>query len=1011
MAACRPSAGPPPKAVSRDIFSSCPSSVRGELDLLHPLALRIYLHSHFTPCVDPSHSRVEALRYQLDFVNLALRRLLEEGAIRLMLADDVGLGKTVMTGLLLKELKLRGLAKRFLIMVPKMLKFQWRRELEEKFGIRCLEAGRGIPDADCVVASIDYFKRHVDEFLRVPWDFAVVDEAHNLTVPKGRRPTQRYAAVERLAAKVRNLLLLTATPHHGDRADFIARLRLLDRSVDDYTIRDAVSRLVVKRFREDVRDEAGIPDRQAYTVPLKLADREARFYAALTEYVKYYFDMARRASGRRRYALSLVAVVFQKRASSSLYAAVRTVERRIASLQRILQGQETPTDAPRSELEAIRRVVASREAIQEEIHRLRALLHILGISSADDLLGQDDSKLQRVRQLLEEHFAAGHKAIVFTQYRDTLRYLAARLAPHRPAVLHGGMDEEEKRRAEKALAETTALLIATDAASEGLNLQAANVAINYDLPWNPSRLDQRAGRVHRFGQRRPVHIYNILLEDTIDGRVYHVLAEKLREVGIAFERAFDYLGLYIREADFRRLVEAATRGTLERAAERAIKSKAGLRDIQDLLTQDRIKLEHDPRCDDVVTAGQLEALVLHTLAAMDPRSYQEKDGCIKVTYLPTPLRRHCEGTCTTGWASFGGRCQEHITVEHPLVQAILRHYLDSWPQYAEAEVGRPAYADGWIWVVQAHTRLRIPVTLEGDTQEYPLTQVEAYYVPAGGGPPQKVPLSILDTITHIRHPHSDPPEVPGEIRAELEEALRQKAERLAEIVRSQIQSDQAARMKELAKKRAVDPALKASERRRLINAAAQAVGQIDAALQALDIELKPLAIIKTYPTGYLLLGMDWATRLIEQGQQGEKAVIENAKGEGCQVWDLRDKPAAGIDLILLCPDEIKLVEVKTVKGPHGEIHITPVEWATLCANKGELARMRDVREATTRRAQLKASIYLYVVDLANHVIQIYRNPCDLLKNHIQQYRVEQVKYQIPYRDLLKIAQPTQTIPL
>jgi superfamily II DNA or RNA helicase len=640
------------------------------LSPLSLLALRVYLHSRYTPCVNPSHSRINALSYQLDFVNYALRKLYDEGALRLLLADDVGLGKTIMTGLLIKELMLRGLAKRVLIVTPRFLTFQWRRELAEKFDIHCIEKD---PRADCVVVSVDYLKRHVKQYLEEGWDLVVFDEAHNLTVG-ARGPTQRYSAAEAVASKARNVLLLSATPHHGKRHDFVARLRLLDPSVDESTLRAAVKRLVVRRLREDVKEEAGIPERYVSPpVVVEPTEEERRLYAEVIRYVKYYYDAAKQARGRRRRALGLVAVVFQKRASSSIAAIKKTVEKRIQALQQMKAGLLKPRDDVKTETEALRHVVADINAIDrelEQLHRLKRLAEAVKI----------DSKYQKLLELLERH--KDSRVIIFTQYRDTMYYLAERLAASREVVtLHGGMTEEERKAAEDKFRRTGKILVATDAASEGLNLQVANVLINYDLPWNPSRLDQRIGRVHRYGQTKPVFVYNMLVADTIDGRVYQILLQKIEEIKKTLGKVFDYLGNVATEKEFLKIVEAALAGrSPEEEVDKLLRQRAvALRDLEELLTSDRIKIEADPRCTDVVTDDELKTLILNTLAALDPRSYEERGGCIKVKYLPRELGKFCRGRCLTEAAGFGGQCPERITVEHPLAKAVLEYHISQLP--------------------------------------------------------------------------------------------------------------------------------------------------------------------------------------------------------------------------------------------------------------------------------------------------------------------------------------------
>jgi superfamily II DNA or RNA helicase len=973
------------------------------LSPLSLLALRVYLHSRYTPCVNPSHSRINALSYQLDFVNYALRKLYDEGALRLLLADDVGLGKTIMTGLLIKELMLRGLAKRVLIVTPRFLTFQWRRELAEKFDIHCIEKD---PRADCVVVSVDYLKRHIKQYLEEGWDLAVFDEAHNLTVG-ARGPTQRYSAAEAVASKARNVLLLSATPHHGKRHDFVARLRLLDPSVDESTLRAAVKRLVVRRLREDVKEEAGIPERYVSPpVVVEPTEEERRLYAEVIRYVKYYYDVAKQARGRRRRALGLVAVVFQKRASSSIAAIKKTVEKRIQALQQMKAGLLKPRDDVKTETEALRHVVADINAIDkelEQLHRLKQLAEAVKI----------DSKYQKLLELLERH--KDSKVIIFTQYRDTMYYLAERLAASREVVtLHGGMTEEERKAAEDKFRRTGKILVATDAASEGLNLQVANVLINYDLPWNPSRLDQRIGRIHRYGQTKPVFVYNMLVADTIDGRIYQILLQKIEEIKKTLGKVFDYLGNAATEKEFLKIVEAALAGrSPEEEVDKLLRQRAvALKDLEELLTSDRIKIEADPRCTDVVTDDELKTLILNTLAALDPRSYEERDGCIKVKYLPRELGKFCRGRCLTEAAGFGGQCPERITVEHPLAKAVLEYHISQLPTAVEVEVEKPCFADGTLWILKGEAKLALP-TPAGE-REYSLAKVVAYFKPGNTpcGAEGEVPLSILNIAMEVNKTNQAHPP-PSDVLEEIREELEKKARRICQKLLDAIYTETSRKLQELEKKRGLSPTEREELKRRIVAEQSFWTQQIDRACQP-HIAVAPVLTAFYRPLGYLALGVEWAANIINQGKEGEEIVIRQEEAERCRVIDLRDKPLAGIDLISICPDEVRLIEVKTVTSLNSQIHIQPIEWETMCAKRLEQLRKipdRRVIDAVALARTLKHHTYLYVVDLHHGLLRKYKNPCDALAPHIQQYMKTQTKYVIPYMDFIKLITPTTEVKL
>jgi len=958
--------------------------------------LRAFLMWRYTPCVNPSHGRIDALSYQLDFVNLALRKYYEEGAVRLMLADDVGLGKTVMTGLLIKELMLRGHVKRVLLVVPRFLKFQWRRELKEKFDIECSES----LDGDCAVASIDWVKRHVEEVATRRWDMVVFDEAHNLT--KRRRATMRYEAALRLASSIRNVLLLTATPHHGDREDFLARLKLLDNGIDD--VRTAVREYVVRRLREDVRDEVYIPDRDARRVEIRLSDAEKAFYEGVENYARYYYNLS-----QGKGALALVALVFLKRASSSVAAALKTLERRAEALREILKGAK-PVEKPRR-LRDLMKVVADADphAVKKELEIVERLIE-LGKSLAVD------TKVEKLVEELHQH--GGDKCIVFTQYRDTMRHVAQALRKRgfKVVELHGGMDEEERKRAESDFRKWGEVLVATDAASEGLNLQVANVLVNFDLPWNPTRLDQRIGRVHRYGQTKDVFVYNFLVEDTIDGKIYDVLLRKIEAIKRDLGKVFDYLGNAMDEASFLRAVKRALEGRrVEEEVEKVVERKVTLKELEDLLASDRIRIERDPRCKDYVTDEELKNIVLPTLAALDPRSYAEEGDGIKVKYVPRELQRYCRGVCTTGLAGFGlsTPCPEKITIEHPLVQAVISYHLEKLGKGAAVavEVDKPCLSTGTTWIYKASVEISLPIGLGGDERKYVIEDASAFYrpeeLPRGCNVEEEVGFTVLSLPIYAA-PAQSAPEMPPELVQQVKERLKERVQRLCDKITRAIQTEVVEQAKQLAKKR-LPPRGADNIESELLRKQLALIEDIQRRCEAAEPSVETLLTLIHRPLGYSALGLEGAKIILGQGQAGEEIVIEAEKAQGCQIRDLRSVPMAGVDFISICPDEIRLIEVKTVAGPNSQIHIQPVEWSTMCANKRDLARKSAPHTNMPYKELVKSHVYLYIVDLAQKTVLKYKNPCQTLREIVTRYAVQQTKYIIPYTEFTKLITPTEVI--
>ncbi len=336
---------------------------RGNVSLdLMLTGLRFRLLFEHTPCVIASTARIDALDHQIQAVRYALRLQ----PLRLLIADDVGLGKTIITGMIISELLARKRISSVLIVVPKSLLYQWRRELMEKFDIRfdivsCeRDVKEVLPESRFVITSIDFVKRPRwrQEFLAKNWDLVVFDEAHNLTIRREGdkiRKTLRYEVAEELASRVENILLLSATPHHGDMLDFYYRLRLLDPALPeiapdqaniDYLLRSTVSRHVIRRLREEVTKPDGsplVPPRESKTISISLSRDEKELYNELLSYIYGYFN-AGFETGRK--SLVYVAIVFQKRASSSIYAIYQTLRRRRILLRKLLRllekGEITP---------------------------------------------------------------------------------------------------------------------------------------------------------------------------------------------------------------------------------------------------------------------------------------------------------------------------------------------------------------------------------------------------------------------------------------------------------------------------------------------------------------------------------------------------------------------------------------------------------------------------------------------------------------------------------------------
>ncbi len=566
-------------------------------------AHRIRLAYQFDPLHALHISMIDPLPHQIDAVYF---HMLPKARLRFLLADDPGAGKTVMAGLLLKELKYRGAVERVLIVVPGHLRDQWIRELKEKFGETFQVVDRHTLNSTYgrnpwreglqFLTSMDFAKQ--EEILAtlsdVEWDLVIVDEAHKLSAwrfGEKTKKTQRYRLGEVLAKNSRLLLFLTATPHCGDPENFRLLLSLLDPDLfakAEY-VEEAVRRgenpLVLRRLKEDLKTIDGVPlfpPRYVHTVLFRLSPEEMAFYEALTRYVQEEFNRALDAERRNvQFALMLL----QRRLASSLYAARRSLERRKEKLQKLLEkgeflwergeiDEEELEDLPEAERwqkeeELLEKLTAARtlEELREEIRKLEELVAL----GRELERAEVETKLRELEKLLCELDRAhpGEKLVIFTESRDTLEYLAKNIRRwgYAATVLHGGMNLEERIRAEAEFRDRAQILISTEAGGEGINLQFASLMVNYDIPWNPNRLEQRMGRIHRYGQRHEVHIYNLVTENTIEGEVLRRLFAKLQRIreALGSDRVFDVIQEVLRGRSLSDLILEALSGrkTLE----------------------------------------------------------------------------------------------------------------------------------------------------------------------------------------------------------------------------------------------------------------------------------------------------------------------------------------------------------------------------------------------------------------------------------------------------------------
>lgn len=570
----------------------------GEAFKLTVEAKRIDLAFLFDPMMAVHTSNVEPLPHQITAV---YESMLPRQPLRFVLADDPGAGKTIMAGLYIRELIMRADARRIVIVAPGSLVDQWREEMFEKFGLdfrvftKDLEAatpsGNPFEDIDHLIVRLDQMARNEElqeKLCAAGWDLVIFDEAHKLAAHffgNKLEKTGRFRLAEKLGAQTRHLLLMTATPHNGKEEDFQLFLSLLDSDRFYGKFRDGVhkvdcSDLIRRMVKEKLVKFDGtplFPERRAYTVNYELSDLESALYEAVTEYVKTEMGKADELDGKRKGSVGFALTALQRRLASSPEAIFQSLKRRRERLERRLReeqmgarGQkllaETVADVPEDdddlnaeEQENLEEALVDQATASQTVAELAGEIIILQAleQQAKALVasGKDRKwdELSRILQNEPQMYDAGgrmRKIIIFSEHRDTLNYLHAKIAgvlggQNAIVVIHGGVHRDDRRKAQELFRSDPDIrvLVATDAAGEGINLQNANLMVNYDLPWNPNRLEQRFGRIHRIGQQEVCHLWNLVAKETREGDVYFRLLEKLQVVSDALKgEVFNVLG-------------------------------------------------------------------------------------------------------------------------------------------------------------------------------------------------------------------------------------------------------------------------------------------------------------------------------------------------------------------------------------------------------------------------------------------------------------------------------------
>ena len=714
----------------------------GALFRLVSEAQRIRLAHLFDPVLAVHTSDIDPLPHQITAV---YEHMLPRQPLRFLLADDPGAGKTIMAGLLIKELIARGDLQRCLIVCPGSLAEQWQDELYRRFHLpfeiltndklEAARTGNWFLETNLVIARLDKLSRNEDVQMKLQapdcrWDLVVCDEAHKMSATvfgNETKYTKRYHLGQLLSNITRHFLLMSATPHNGKEADFQLFMALLDGDRFEGKYRDGVhtadvSDLMRRMVKENLLKFDGtplFPMRIAYTVPYKLSDAEAALYTTVTNYVREEFNRAAALENDKRAGtVGFALTILQRRLASSpeaIYQSLRRRRERLESRLRELEilhrgGQSAPIvpasvpefdsddiedldEAPDNEVEAVEEEILDQATAARSIAELRieiqTLIGLEGQALAVRRSGTD-TKWRELGSLLSEIFtdadvpqpiveseapygtgaipppkhSSHQKIVIFTEHRDTLNYLEQRIRTllgrkESVVIIHGGIGREERLKVQESFKHDpeVQVLLATDAAGEGINLQRAHLMVNYDLPWNPNRLEQRFGRIHRIGQTETCHLWNLVADDTREGDVYRKLLEKLELARQALGgQVFDVLGKLQFEGKSLRelLIEAIRFGekpetkaflttVLDTALDRnhlqnLLDEHVLAHDAMDISKVQRIRVDMERADARRMQPHYIESFFHEAFKQLGGTSRQREPRRYEVTHVPAPVR-------------------------------------------------------------------------------------------------------------------------------------------------------------------------------------------------------------------------------------------------------------------------------------------------------------------------------------------------------------------------------------
>lgn len=1027
-------------------------SAPGSETFLSIEAERYKFASLFDPLLAMNTSKIDPLPFQIEAVYGYILKL---PRIRFLIADDPGAGKTIMAGLIIKELKLRGVVNRILIVVPGHLKDQWRRELKEKFQEHFTVIDRGLLNAhyaenvwrreNQVITSIDFAKG--EEILpalgSVDWDLVIVDEAHKMAAYRyGNKlsKTARYKLGEVLSRTTDHLLFLTATPHKGDPENyrlfqdllvpgFFATQKLINESLEDKD-----NPLFIRRMKEDLKDFEGKPiftNRYPKTIRFRLSELEKKLYNELSKYVISQYNKALQTDKRRNVAFALL--ILQRRMASSTYALLRSLERRKDRLEKLLKEPELMKEMSFIDIEEVDdyeeekrweqekkwetlSIAENREELEKEINSLKDL-----IEKAKEILRVEcEVKLSELKKAIEEGFRkirqmqGNEKILIFTESRDTLEYLVGKIKSwgYSANFIHGGMRLEERINAEKFFQHEKQIMVATEAAGEGINLQFCHLMINYDIPWNPNRLEQRMGRIHRYGQQKDVYVFNLVAEDTREGKVLAKIFDKLEEIRKAMgsDKVFDVIGDTFYGKNLYQLIldaVANARSMDEIINELDIKvDEEYIANVKEALGESLATRHIDyTQIKEMAEKAKEYRLIPEYVEEFFKRAFQKvggkfrirKDGFMAIDSIPYEIRKIAEevdfknryGSILRQYPkatfdkeiAFKNPDAEFISFGHPLFEALLewvkRNYFAKLQRGAVFKDPAGRY-DGVLWFFEGEVKdgkgdvagkRLMAIYDEGKELNEVNPAILWDFVPSDDNEPAKVKMTkekaqeyAIGTVENYKH------EI-GEERKRQAEIKRKYGIKSLEFLIGELDAELAELYERQAEGEKVELAIRNKEERKR---------QYEEALKTLQKEIEQevsLAISMPKFLGAVLVKPTSAKDMVsdeEIERIGMEITMEYEQSEGREPEDV-SKENIGFDIRSRGGGETRYIEVKARKD-EGQVALTRNEWF--------------------KAKRFKEQYWLYVVANAatNPTLYIINNPAENLN---VEEKIEVVRFLVP----------------